>query len=494
MTYDTVIIGSGVSGLAAALLLAKKGQKVLLLEKASRPAPVVSGFTRRNIHCETGFHFTGMLAPGLPLHRFLHYLGVIDDIHPLSMPEYDGWQIVFSGRRRLNLPWGREALRDCLAARFPGEARGVSDYIRQIHQEVINTPIFIMQDDAANLNKQKNSGTLAACLQQSVKNQELQAALSLRCALHGVAPEDVLFSLHARVEGGFQLSSHSIRGGGVALVNALINKLKQYGGEIAANAEVERIVVENRIMRGVQLSQGDYIAGKACIFTAHPALLPGMLPPGTLRPTYTKRLLSLPETGAPFIVYGVLNASRSKLLANRVFFVCAHDSIGHSMRETDPHKAMMCISIAPAQSSNISQISIISRVPEQVFTACGDAVDRPRSSYYLQTKQMLADIFVKRAVSALPELAGALTVLEAATPLTFGQYANNPKCGIYGVYHSVDTQWLHPLTSIKGLLLAGQSVLLPGILGAMVSAFLAGGILTGLEQIIGDLSTCYGDA
>jgi all-trans-retinol 13,14-reductase len=252
--------------------------------------------------------------------------------------------------------------------------------------------------------------------------------------------------------------------------------------------------VENRVVQGVQLSKGDYIAGKACIFTAHPALLPGMLPPGTLRPTYSKRLLSLPETSAPFIVYGALNANTSKLLANRVFFVCAHDSIGDSMRESDPRKSMMCISIAPEQSNNISQISIISRVAGQVFTAHGDALNRPRSSYYQQTKQMLADIFVERAISALPELAGALTVLDAATPLTFGQYANNPKCGIYGVYHSVDTQWLHPLTSIRGLLLAGQSILLSGILGGMASAFLAGGMLTGWEQIIGELSTCYGDA
>ena len=32
-SYDTIIIGSGMGGLATAAILAKKGQKVLILEK-----------------------------------------------------------------------------------------------------------------------------------------------------------------------------------------------------------------------------------------------------------------------------------------------------------------------------------------------------------------------------------------------------------------------------------------------------------------------------
>ncbi|MBR9975267.1 MAG: NAD(P)/FAD-dependent oxidoreductase, partial [Bacteroidetes bacterium] len=35
-TYDTIIIGAGISGLACAFMLQKRGRRVLLLEKAPR--------------------------------------------------------------------------------------------------------------------------------------------------------------------------------------------------------------------------------------------------------------------------------------------------------------------------------------------------------------------------------------------------------------------------------------------------------------------------
>jgi all-trans-retinol 13,14-reductase len=50
-----------------------------------------------------------------------------------------------------------------------------------------------------------------------------------------------------------------------------------------------------------------------------------------------------------------------------------------------------------------------------------------------------------------------------------------------------------PMTKIKGLFLAGQSILLPGILGTMVSAFVTCGCMVGIDLIRKELRQCIRD-
>jgi all-trans-retinol 13,14-reductase len=62
---------------------------------------------------------------------------------------------------------------------------------------------------------------------------------------------------------------------------------------------------------------------------------------------------------------------------------------------------------------------------------------------------------------------------------------------MYGIRHSLD-QWgkyaLHPRTRIDNLLLTGQNVLLPGVLGVTVSAFITCGFLIGLDDLFGEVA------
>jgi all-trans-retinol 13,14-reductase len=91
----------------------------------------------------------------------------------------------------------------------------------------------------------------------------------------------------------------------------------------------------------------------------------------------------------------------------------------------------------------------------------------------------------------LPDLAGKLERVEVSTPLTHRDYTGTPRGAIYGVRHSVD-QWgkyaLHPRTRIDNLLLTGQNVLLPGVLGVTVSAFITCGFLLGFDELFGEVA------
>jgi phytoene dehydrogenase-like protein len=78
--YDQVIIGGGLSGLAAGIRLARFGSKVLILEKHAIPGGLNSYYQRQGRLLETGLHaMTNYAAPGVkhaPLNRLFRQLSL----------------------------------------------------------------------------------------------------------------------------------------------------------------------------------------------------------------------------------------------------------------------------------------------------------------------------------------------------------------------------------------------------------------------------------
>ena len=57
--YDIIIIGSGMSGLTAGVLLAQSGKKVLILEKHFKAGGWTHTFRRNNYEWDVGIHYIG---------------------------------------------------------------------------------------------------------------------------------------------------------------------------------------------------------------------------------------------------------------------------------------------------------------------------------------------------------------------------------------------------------------------------------------------------
>ena len=68
--YDAIIIGSGISGLTCAALLAQEGKKVLLLEKHFKVGGWTHTFRRNNYEWDVGIHYIGEVhKPWSPIRR-----------------------------------------------------------------------------------------------------------------------------------------------------------------------------------------------------------------------------------------------------------------------------------------------------------------------------------------------------------------------------------------------------------------------------------------
>ena len=81
--YDAIVIGAGNGGLTAAVGLAQKGARTLLLEKQSIPGGFATSFVRNGYEFEGSLHHLSGLGdkdnPG-PLYHVLEDIGIVEDI------------------------------------------------------------------------------------------------------------------------------------------------------------------------------------------------------------------------------------------------------------------------------------------------------------------------------------------------------------------------------------------------------------------------------
>src|SRR6187402_1196054 len=91
--YDVVVIGSGLGGLVSAVILAKEGYSVCVLEKNNQYGGNLQTFVRDKTIFDTGIHYIGGLEKGQNLYKYFQYLGIMDDLKLHKMDE-DGFDII----------------------------------------------------------------------------------------------------------------------------------------------------------------------------------------------------------------------------------------------------------------------------------------------------------------------------------------------------------------------------------------------------------------
>jgi all-trans-retinol 13,14-reductase len=96
-----------------------------------------------------------------------------------------------------------------------------------------------------------------------------------------------------------------------------------------------------------------------------------------------------------------------------------------------------------------------------------------RGKAYKAKKQQIAFDLIDRAERVVGPLKD-VKLLDAYTPLTIRDRVHSPNGSAYGVQRTTDQLLSAALlnrTSLKGLYMAGQSVLAPGILGTILGSF-----------------------
>lgn len=493
MNYDFIVIGAGISGITSAITLAQNGLRVALLEKAERTAPVLRGFSRRGVHFDTGFHYTGGLAKGEPLDIFLRYLGISDRVttFPFNEDGFDLFRCENPGFE-FRVPTGFENLRESLCQAFPAERAAIDSYLGQVRFTCATMPYLNLDAEIRNDSGLQRifGATLRETLDALTGNEMLKSLLSMHCLLYGVPSNEVSFAQHAAIVGSYYDSVRGIRGGGLSLARAFDARLAELGVDVLCSREVAGIeVAPGGALSGLRLSDGQTLLCSAAISTVHPRILLDMAPAGSFRPAYRKRLGALEETVSAFLCFATSEDTIPALAgANR--FLLPDAGCMRELGKRPIGSAALYLSGAYREGETEPR-GFIGICPVLFSeTAAWQSAAGRRSEGYRQYKEQALGLMQGQIERAYPDLAGKIRSIEASTPLTIRDFCSTPLGGLYGVKHMVGQYNPQPATRIPGLFLAGQAVVAPGLMGAVLSGLLACGTVLGHDQMRKELKAC----
>ncbi|MDZ4657804.1 MAG: NAD(P)/FAD-dependent oxidoreductase [Bythopirellula sp.] len=256
--YDTIIIGAGMSGLAAGIRLAYYDQRVCILERHTTIGGLNSFYRLRGRDYDVGLHaLTNITPKGTkkgPLARLLRQLRISWD--ELQISPQLGSDIVFPGVR-LRFDNDIELLRSEIAQEFPAESDNFDRLLAAI----------VEYDD---LNESHQAISAREKVAEFIRDPLLVEMLFCPLMFYGSARE------HDMDWGQFSIMFRSIfleglgrpQAGVRLILKQLVRKFRGLGGELKLRAGVKELMVENGQVCGVILENGERLEGRRVLSSA----------------------------------------------------------------------------------------------------------------------------------------------------------------------------------------------------------------------------------
>ncbi|MBZ0135195.1 MAG: NAD(P)/FAD-dependent oxidoreductase [Planctomycetes bacterium] len=491
MSYSTIVVGSGISGLSAAIVLAKHGRRPLVLEAHNIPGGCMQMFQRRGpdgrvVRFDTGVHYVGSLYPGQIMWRLLNYMGAEVPTMPLDRECFD--RISFPGSE-FCVPVGWDNVAAALKRECPDEPSAIEAYVAKMQQveQSLNWHVLDAEVEGA-YDRELYETSLQALLDQLSVSPRLRSLICAQSSLYAVSAANVPLAIHAAVVGSAIEGPHYVVGGGDAITNPLVARLRELGGELRTRAPVRRVLVDGDATRGVELATGEVIEAEEVIVATHPRTALGMIPEDSYRSVLRKRMADAEECVGAFVVYGTLDASADLTgvsARNHYLLRDADPDCFYDPQLDDPADAI--VNLPPPVNGGPQLFSAMGSARMEWFGRWQESKTLKRDAGYTALKNRLTGNIMRMIEQRIPQLSGKLHVVDASTPLTLRDYVGYPQGGIYGLQPGMNSQGRNGIrrrTRYRGLYLGGAGTGTPGILGACVTGFAVAGAILGTDELI----------
>lgn len=479
-----VIIGSGISGMTLAVLLARFGYEVLILEKNQQLGGNLQVFSRNKHVFDSSVHYIGGLQEGGNMYRIFNYLGVLNylELESLDPTGFDRIRLADGGLYKHAM--GYAAFERELIQHFPGEEQSIRDILNAIRTYCSYFPLYNLVGDAPKT-YYKNPEVLEVgaweLLSQMTQNQELIRVILGSGPLYngerGITPFYVVaLILNSYIEGSYRIS-----GGGAALVKAFQQVFREQGIRVLKRQEVIGAeYTEQGEIEKVICSDGTSYEANAVISTLHPKVTIDLFGEDRFRKAYVNRIRKLPNTVGGFMLHARLKGDTIPFENCNYYEYFSSNIWGLNDESlTDwPGVLYLTFQRKTKEERYATGFSVMCYLPHKHFESWStshNSVVRPerRGSGYEQFKRELEQKVLKRLEERWPDLVKAIVEIYSSTPLTYRDFLNTPEGSMYGIrkdFNRAQASIVNSKTHIPNLYLSGQNLIFHGILGASIGA------------------------
>jgi phytoene dehydrogenase-like protein len=509
--WDTIVIGSGLSGLTTAAYLATNGVRVLVLERYDVAGGCSQTFRRkREWQFDVGLHYVGGVRHG-GIAGVLRGLGLLDRIEFVEM-DPDGFDTFFFPDFTFRMPKGWDTYTERLIETFPEEEEGLrrcTDIFRQLMSElrIVGVPDsktdFAKYMELAPTVIEWGMRPLSDLFDECGLSERSRAVITGNSGDYATPPSRTPVTLHAGlVDHYLQDGGWYVRGGGQVLAAHLIDVIHANGGRVRTHAEVIGIDVEDGVTTGVELEGGERIEAPVVVSTADikrtflELLDPSAVPEESLARVRDFRM------AAPLVcVYLGLDFDLNERMPNTNYWVHPrYDSEASyeyvTSGEFDPEPPVYITSATvkdpewtghtPSGCSTVELMTWATPSLDAWGVDEGEDAGRySRQASYREAKERITDQLIDAAESVLGELRPHILWKEAATPMTQTRYTASTEGSSYGI--ELATDQFGPLrpdvkTDVEGFYLGGVSTRSGhGIVGAMTGGLAAASAILGRD-------------
>jgi all-trans-retinol 13,14-reductase len=334
----------------------------------------------------------------------------------------------------------------------------------------------------------------AAYFDALTSNEKLRAVLAGTHLLYGGNREKTPLHVHALVVNSYIESSWRCVKGGDQLAKLLAKLIREAGGDVLRKKNVTRIELENDKAVYVETDGGERFYGAQFISNMHPAQTLDLTDTSLFRKAYRSRIQGIGNTVSAFIVNIVLKPD-SILFHNRNYYYHSDtdvwNTVDYNPEEWPQHYALF--ENVPQKGSAYTDGIILmtymrfDEVAQWENTVNTTLDEQSRGEDYERFKQEKAEELLALVYKRFPELEGAIQSCYTSTPLSYRDYIGTADGNMYGIakdFNDPLQTTISPVTKIPNLFLTGANIVLHGVLGVTVGAFITTSCLLGKEYLV----------
>ncbi|HVO96867.1 MAG TPA: NAD(P)/FAD-dependent oxidoreductase [Bryobacteraceae bacterium] len=505
--FDAIVIGSGIGGLSTAVLMGKIARKrVLVLERHFKPGGFTHSFSRPGgWEWDVGLHYVGGMAQGSTSRALFDFVtGGRVQWNPMP-DEYDHFH--YPGLR-FSAPKGARNYEARLIERFPEEAAAIRRYFRDVKSATgwvtrqfwaISSPAPL--SSVVRLLNRLTSGlplqTTKEYLERRFRDPQLRALLASQWGDYGLAPAKSAFCIHSLIAAHYFDGAYYPEGGAGRIAEGASQEIRQAGGEVLVNDEVQRILMENGRAVGVEVRRNVGKGGETVRFHA-PVIVSDagaantfkrMLPPEVDVPFRAKLddLIRAGNTAATIYIGFKRDPSELGFRGENhwIFDSFDHDAMLAQSDDLLNGVAHVCYLSFPSLKDPRARrhtAEIIAPLSYESVARFRDQPWRRRAEEYQAIKEKIGQGLIALVEKHYPGFCDLIEFQEVSTPLSVEHFTAHPGGGIYGIAATPERfrqPWLQPRTHIPGLYLTGADAGTLGIMGALMGGVAAASLLIG---------------